>query len=117
MNRASSLNPWGIRSYDHTDVRHLPAYQRAADAIGELQRALHAEQPDMRIDDFHHLLVDLAAGRRILDRCPTCSAGPHLPYRIEHDDNGTTGHYECGCGHTWFCGWGITRPYTLADAA
>ncbi len=117
MKRATSLNPWGIRTYDHTEVRYLPAYQQAADAIGELQRALHAEQPDMRVDDFHQLLVDLAAARRILDKCPTCSAGPYLPYRVEHDDRGTTGHYECDCGHTWFCGWSITTPVTYADAA
>lgn len=117
MNRATSLNPSGIRSYDHTAVRHLPEYGAAADAIGELQRALRVETPEMPVNDFHHLLADLSAGRRILDRCPTCSAGPHLPYRVEHDDRGTTGHYECGCGHAWFCGWGITSPISLADAA
>lgn len=117
MNRASHLNQAGIRTYDHTAYYQHPAYIAAADAIAELQRAFVEQFPDLPVNDFHHLLVDLAAGRRIVDKCPQCSDGPHLPYRVEHDDRGTTGHYRSGCGHEWFCGWGLTPLYVLDEAA
>lgn len=117
MNRATTLNPHGLRGYDHSAYRPIPAYVHAAAAIAELQDALRAEHPGMAVTAFHHLLIDLAAGRRILDSCPACPAGPHLPYRVDHDDHGTTGHYECGCGHAWTCGWNITAPISLRGAA
>lgn len=117
MDRATRINPHGLRGYDHTAYRHLPAYIRAAHAIAGLQQALRDQHPGMAVNDFHHLLADLSAGRRILDSCPECPAGPHLPYRVEHDDRGTVGHYECGCGHQWFTSWSITAPISLRDAA
>lgn len=117
MNRATRLNPSGIRSYDHTPYASHPAYAAAVQAVADLQRAITALNPRMPVNDFHHLLADLSAGWRISDKCPACSDGPHLPYRVEHDDCGTVGRYRSGCGHEWSCSWSVTSPYALGDAA
>jgi hypothetical protein len=119
VNPTANRNAPGLRAYDHADYINLPAYAVARDGIGELLRALMATNAEMAVDDFHQMLVDLAAGRQIADGCPHCPGTFNVPYRvdIDTDGDGAQGHYRCARGHEWTCGWGLNALHMLRGLA
>jgi hypothetical protein len=122
---ANDLNPFGLRTFDHSDVVRLPEYAKMRRVLDELA---HAIERDVNSDDDESDLVvtqadwvaivdDSVRSTPFADNCETCQdAGdykPRFPYKVELDDDegGLTATYQCHvCNRTWTCGWASDAP-------
>ena len=95
-----------VRSFDHSQVAALPAYQTLRQAISDL-----ANQAEMDLDDLLAAVRDMTVTAPYGDCCASCGrdsiSWPHSGVR---DDGWLTGQYRCPAGHQWKCGYAIAGP-------
>lgn len=95
-----------VRSFDHSQLAALPAYQALRQALSDL-----ANQAGLDLGDLLAAVRDMTVTAPYGDCCTSCGRGniswPHSGVR---HDGWLTGYYRCPAGHQWKCGYAIAVP-------
>lgn len=105
-----------VRSYDHTPLTRLPAYQALRQALSDMGNQATEAAEEFLLAGFLEAVRDMALTAPYADCCPSCGSRvtemtwPHAAVR---DGSLIRGTYRCRQGHQWTCNYGVDLPAYL----
>lgn len=92
-----------VRSFDHTQLANLDAYEPLREALSEIAN----QSQGVRLEDFLEATRDMASTTPFGDSCTGCYT-IRYPHKVERENNWLIGTYRCStCDREWTCGYNV----------